>query len=64
MITRKILNWCEEKREEVYADDRPISYVQTFGLGAIEGFIDGWLFNGVLLTAATTIAFIANKSKK
>lgn len=64
-MVRKILDWCDEKYEnEVLGDDRPISYVKAFGLGAIEGAIDGLVINGVLLIAAGTIATIIGKTNK
>ena len=65
MIARKIINWCDEKYEnEVLGDDRPISYAKAFGLGAIEGLVDGLVINGALLITVGTIVSIVNKSKK
>ena len=64
MYTRKILNWCEEKYEDSIDDYSFTGYAKAFGLGAIEGAIDGMVIIGALLTLGSIATTICNKSKK
>ena len=40
-MTRKILNWTERKNEEIDVINDKHPYLKSFGLGCVEGFIDG-----------------------
>lgn len=40
-IARKILNWTDEKSNEIDMMNDKHPYLKAFGLGGIEGFIDG-----------------------
>lgn len=40
-MTKEILNWTEEKLDEIDVTNDKHPMLKAFGLGAIEGFIDG-----------------------
>ena len=40
-MVKKVLDWTEEKIEEIDVDNDKHPYLKAFGLGAIQGFIDG-----------------------
>lgn len=43
MITKAILDWKERKFEELDPNSKHAA-IKAFGLGAIEGFVDGAVF--------------------
>lgn len=60
-VTKQVLDWTEEKFEEALEEDSKHSYLKAFGLGAIEGFIDGAVLMYPILVAGL---FIAGKELK
>lgn len=40
-FVRKVLDWTDEKMEEIQDEDTKHPYLKAAGLGAIEGIIDG-----------------------
>lgn len=65
MITRKVLNWTERKFNEIANRDENIKskMIKGFGLGSIEGFIDGALIGFPILFVTCLIRCHKNKNK-
>lgn len=65
-MTKKILKWTDEKLEEIYESDEVggKELAKAFGVGAIEGFIDGLVINGAILFAAGVVNIVKNAVKK
>lgn len=65
-MVREILNWCDKKAEKVTAeyDGSFKSNAKCFGIGAVEGAIDGLVINGALLIIVGGIATIFGKTNK
>lgn len=40
-MIKEVLEWTEEKSEEIDVENDKHPYLKAFGLGVIEGFIDG-----------------------
>lgn len=40
-MVKKVLDWTDEKFEEIDVDNDKHPMLKAFGLGAIQGFIDG-----------------------
>ena len=59
-ITRQILNWTEEKTEEIIEGDVKHPYLKAFGLGCIEGLVDGAVLAYPILVASL---FLVAKQK-
>ena len=55
MITRRILNWTGRKLNELRPNDS-LACVKAFGLGAIEGVIDGHVILYPILFLSLVIA--------
>lgn len=53
-ITRNILDWTEKKTDEIDMTDKH-PYLKAFGLGSIEGYIDGAIIAYPILLASSII---------
>lgn len=57
-MVKEILDWTEEKLDEIDVDNDKHPMLKAFGLGAIQGFIDGaviaypFLVVGIYLSAS------------
>lgn len=55
-ITRKILNWSEEKFEEIQNDQyTKHPYLKSFGLGMLDGAIDSAVVIGSVVIAGCIV---------
>ena len=64
-VTRMILGWCDDKMEEI--ENNPNEnhpYAKAFGLGAVEGVLDGLVYGGVLLLGLGAAIGISKRKKK
>ena len=68
-LVRGILNWSDDKFTEIENDiangtnEIKHPYLKAFGLGAIDGAIDGLVVVGTLSTIAGAIIKVASKKK-
>lgn len=62
-MVRRILDWTQEKTDEidVYNDKHP--YLKSAGLGFLEGVIDGAVISYVCLIVCRLIILIKNKKE-
>lgn len=68
-MVREVLEWVDDKMEtEVYQklDEEPDSKLMTkaFGLGAVEGLIDGLAVGGAMLLVTYGVCVLRNFCKK
>lgn len=61
-IVKELLNWTEEKFEEIDTDNDKHPYLKSFGLGAIEGFVDGAVIAYPILVG--TLYYVGYKLNK
>ena len=56
-MTREILNWVDNKMEDVQKSDQPHSIPKAFGLGCLEGLLDVATMTGMIfiIVGSTTI---------
>lgn len=63
-ITRKILNWSEEKFEEIQNDqDAKHPYLKSFGLGILDGAIDSAVIIGSVVITGCIVEKVVNSLK-
>ncbi len=68
-LVKMVLDWTEDKITEIDNDiangtnEIKHPYLKSFGLGAIEGAIDGLVVTGALTVIAGTIIKVASKKK-
>ena len=68
-LVRNILDWTEDKITEIDNDiangtnEIKHPYLKSFGLGAIDGAIDGLVVTGALTIVAGTIIKVVTKKK-
>ena len=57
MLTKKVLNWVDKKYDEIY-DNKNTKFrgVKEFGLGVIEGAIDGAILAYPILLITCVLA--------
>ena len=62
-LTHKILDWTEEKMDDLLYDDgkEKHPYAKAFAIGALEGLIDGAVICGLYFIGA---GFVANMKKR
>ena len=65
-MTKEILKWTDEKLEEIYESDEVggKELAKAFGVGAIEGFIDGLVIVGGIYWVAGVVKIVKNAVKK
>lgn len=65
-MTRNILKWIDKCDEENMSSDKsmPTKCIKSFGLGALEGAIDGAVIAGALLTARGLVEIVKAVIKK
>ena len=56
MLAREILNWTEEKMDEIDVENDKHPYLKCMGLGAIDGYIDGAMIAYPILLVGCFIA--------
>lgn len=62
MLAREILNWTEEKMDDIDVEKDKHPYLKAFGLGAVEGYIDGAMIAYPILLVGSFI--VGRKLKK
>ena len=68
-LVRNLLDWTDNKFTEIENDiasgtnEIKHPYLKSFGLGAIEGAIDGLVVTGALTVIAGTIIKVTSKKK-
>ena len=65
-MTKKILKWTDRKLEEINKSDEigGKELAKAFGVGAIEGFIDGLVINGAVLFGIGVVNIVKGIIKK
>lgn len=65
-ITHMILDWTEEKMDDLLCDDGKIKhpYAKAFAIGALEGLIDGAVVAGLYFIGASAVENFMNRKKK
>lgn len=65
-MTKEILKWTDEKLEEIYESDEVggKELAKAFGVGVIEGFIDGLVIIGGICYVAGVVGWVKGIIKK
>ena len=61
-MVQEVLEWVDEKIEEVDMDQDKLAIPKCFGLGAIKGFIDGAVIAYPIMLG--TLLYVGHKIKK
>ena len=66
MLTRKICDWTKEKYDELLekGDYSVKDYAKVFGLGAIEGAVDGVAVLGTIVFTISAVSVVKELIKK
>lgn len=64
-MVRKILDWCDRKMDEAYAEEKSSkAFSKAFKSGFVEGAVDGFAAWGAVLTAIGVVCIVKNTIKK
>lgn len=63
-MVRQIINWCDNKTEKLmHEEPTNKNLAKAFGVGAVEGMVDGVFFTGVMAFVVYGCTLLANTKK-
>lgn len=60
-MTREIINWVDNKMEDLWTRDQPHTFTKACWLGAVDVLVDAMTLTGVVFTVFGSMKLISDK---